>query len=201
MFTIDTHLDLATNAINLNRDLRLPAHVIREKERDLQWSDTPDRGNGTVSLPELRKGKIGLVVATIISRFAAKGNPLPSLNLPGWHSAEQAYACAQAQLGWYRVMEERGEMVQIRNWPQLQKHLALWIHSRQRPNHQRNRPRPRRPQGALGGARSIRQGNLPLDCARRSAASRPARARHIQRPPRKSARRGGRPGSSFCQVR
>ena len=24
MFTIDAHLDLATNAINLNRDLRLP---------------------------------------------------------------------------------------------------------------------------------------------------------------------------------
>ena len=101
MFTIDTHLDLATNAINLNRDLRLPARVIRQKEAELKWTDTPDRGNGTVSLPELRKGKVGLVVATIISRFAEKGNPLPSLNLPGWHSPEQAYAFAQAQLAWY----------------------------------------------------------------------------------------------------
>ena len=126
MFTIDTHLDLATNAINLNRDLRQPVHAIRQKELELKWNDTQDRGNGTVALPELRKGKVGLVVATIISRFAAKGNPLPSLNLPGWHSPEQAYAFGQAQLGWYKVMEERVEMVQIRNGSQLQKHLALW---------------------------------------------------------------------------
>ena len=126
MFTFDAHLDLATNAINLNRDLRQPAHAIRQKEIDLEWKDAQDRGNGTVSLPELRKGKLGLVVATIISRFAAKGNPLPSLNLPGWHSPEQAYAFAQAQLGWYQVMEEQGEMVQIRNWAQLHKHTTLW---------------------------------------------------------------------------
>ncbi len=126
MFTIDTHLDLATNAINLNRDLTKPVHAIRQKELDLKWKDTPDRGNGTVALPELRKGQVGLVVATIISRFAKQGNPLPTLNLPGWHSPEQAYAFGQAQLGWYRVMEERGEMVQIKNWPQLQKHVGLW---------------------------------------------------------------------------
>src|SRR5258708_27357183 len=126
MFTIDTHLDLGTNAINLNRNLRLPVKGIRQNERELKWTDTQDRGNGTVALPELRKGKIGLVVATIISRFAKKGNPLPSLNLPGWHSPEQAYAFAQAQLGWYRVMEQEGEMVQIRDASQLQKHVALW---------------------------------------------------------------------------
>ena len=34
-------------------------------------NDKPDRGNGTVSLPELRKGNIGLVVATQIARYAA----------------------------------------------------------------------------------------------------------------------------------
>ena len=126
MFTIDSHLDLATNAINYNRDLRLPVMTIRQKERDMQLNDTQDRGNGTVAFPELRSGEVGLVVATIISRFAEKGNPIPSLNLPGWHSPEQAYAGGQAQLAWYKVMEDFGEMVQITNKSKLQKHLDLW---------------------------------------------------------------------------
>lgn len=130
MFTIDAHLDLATNAITLNRDLTNPVHALREKEKQLQWKDTQDRGNGTVALPELRKGNVGLVVATIISRFSAAGNPLASLNLPGWHSPEQAYAYGQAQRAWYSVMEDAGEMVQIATRPQLENHLALWANAK-----------------------------------------------------------------------
>jgi membrane dipeptidase len=125
MLIVDAHLDLATNAIALNRDLTRSVYEIREKEKFLQWKDTPDRGNGTVALPELRKGGVGLVVATIISRVSA-GVPVPSLSLPGWHSPAQAYANGQAQLGWYRVMEESGEMVQIKNLHQLDHHVALW---------------------------------------------------------------------------
>lgn len=129
MFAIDAHLDLATNAITLNRDLTKPVHFIREKEKRLDWKDRKDRGNGTVALPELRKGNIGLVVATIISRYSAEGNPLASLSLPGWHSPAQAFAYAQAQLAWYNVMEQQGEMVQIANGEQLNSHLALWANA------------------------------------------------------------------------
>jgi membrane dipeptidase len=125
MFTIDAHLDLATNAITLNRDLSLPVHQIRKKEKDLNWIDTQDRGNGTVALPEIRKGDIGLLIATIISRVA-DGNPLPTLNLPGWHSPEQAYAFGQAQLAWYRAMEDKGELVQIADCHQLDTQINLW---------------------------------------------------------------------------
>ncbi len=126
MFTIDAHLDLATNALSLNRDLKKTVKEIREKERFLELHDTADRGNGSVTLPELRKGGVGLVVATIISRFSEVGRPLPSLKLVGWHSPEQAYAFAQGQLAWYRVMEEQGEMVQITNIQQLDAHVKLW---------------------------------------------------------------------------
>jgi membrane dipeptidase len=126
MFTIDAHLDLATNALSLNRDLTRPVREIREKERFLELKDTRDRGNGTVALPELRKGNVGLVVATIISRFSEKGTPNPSINLVGWHSPEQAYAFAQGQLAWYRALEDKGEMVQITNLRQLNKHVKLW---------------------------------------------------------------------------
>jgi membrane dipeptidase len=119
MFTIDAHLDLSMNALEWNRDLRKPISEINEREQGL--TDTPDRGNGVVSLPELRKGNIGLVVATQIGRYVAPGNPLP-----GWHSPEQAWAQTQGQLAWYKAMEEDGEMVQITDVSALEKHLELW---------------------------------------------------------------------------
>jgi membrane dipeptidase len=119
MFTIDAHLDLSMNAMEWNRDLRKPVHVIREREKDL--ADKPDRGKGVVSLPDLRKGNIGLVVATQIARYVAPDNPLP-----GWHSPEQAWAQTQAQLAWYKAMEEAGEMVQINNLVGLEKHVRIW---------------------------------------------------------------------------
>ena len=115
----DAHLDLAMNAMEWNRDYRKSIHEIREREKDM--NDKPDRGNGVVCFEELRKGNIGLVVATQIARYVAPDN-----NLPGWHSPEQAWAQTQAQLAWYKAMEEAGEMVQITNLQQLEQHLTRW---------------------------------------------------------------------------
>ncbi|RPD51865.1 dipeptidase [Paracnuella aquatica] len=119
MFIIDAHLDLAMNALEWNRDLTQPVAQINSREGYL--TDKPDRGRAVVSLPELRKGKIGLVVATQIARYVA-----PENKLPGWHSAEQAWAQTQGQLAWYKAMEERGEMVQIVDLTSLKCHLQLW---------------------------------------------------------------------------
>ena len=119
MFTIDAHLDLSMNAMEWNRDLTRPLTEINAREHGM--TDKPDRGNGTVSLPELRKGNVGLVVATQIARFVATDNPLP-----GWHSPQQAWAHTQGQLAWYRAMEKQGELKQIRNWQELEAHLAYW---------------------------------------------------------------------------
>jgi membrane dipeptidase len=119
MFIFDAHLDLAMNAMEWNRDLRLPINDINEREKGKK--DKPDRGNATVCLPELRKGNIGLVVATQIARYVAKENPLP-----GWHSPEQAWAQTQAQLAWYKTMEEEGEMSQIKDLRSLNIHLDIW---------------------------------------------------------------------------
>lgn len=102
-----------------NRDLRKTVSQINEIEKGL--TDKPDRGKATVSLPQLRKGNIGLVVATQIARYVAPGNPLP-----GWHSPEQAWAQTQGQLAWYKAMEEEGEIVQINDLEGLEKHLSLW---------------------------------------------------------------------------
>src|ERR1700743_1564497 len=120
MFIIDAHLDLAMNAMEWNRDLRLPVDVIRSRERG--QTDKPDRGRGTVSLPELRRGGVGLVVATQIARFVTPGSVLT-----GWNSPEQAWAQTQGQLAWYKAMEEAGEMVMIKDAAGLEKHLTRWM--------------------------------------------------------------------------
>jgi len=91
MFIVDAHLDLSMNAMEWNRDLMETVEEIRKTETGL--TDKPDRGKGTVSLPALRAGNIGLVVATQIARYVSPGNPLP-----GWHSPEQAWSQTQGQL-------------------------------------------------------------------------------------------------------
>ena len=119
MLIADAHLDLAMNALEWNRDLARPVEEIRARER--QKTDKPDRGRGTVSFAEMRRGGVGLCVATQIARYVARHNPLH-----GWHSQEQAWAMTQGQLAWYRAMEERGELAQITDRPSLDAHLERW---------------------------------------------------------------------------
>ncbi|MBC7946677.1 MAG: membrane dipeptidase, partial [Chitinophagaceae bacterium] len=119
MFIVDAHLDLAMNAMEWNRDLRQSLDLINRREEGMK--DKPDRSKATVSLPELRKGNIGLVVATQIARYVEPGSLLP-----GWSSPEQAWAQTQAQLSWYNAMEAEGEMLQVNDLNGLNKHIALW---------------------------------------------------------------------------
>jgi membrane dipeptidase len=119
MFLFDAHLDLAMNAMEWNRDLTQSIQELRKREEGL--TDKPDRGRGTVCFSEMRRGGIGLCVATQIARYVKPKNPLR-----GWHSPVQAWAQTQGQLGWYRAMEEAGELVQIRNSKVLEVHVQLW---------------------------------------------------------------------------
>jgi membrane dipeptidase len=119
MFIIDAHLDLSMNALEWNRDLRSSIQKINAREKHL--TDKPDRGLATVSLEELRKGNIGLVVATQIARYVDKHN-----TLPGWNSPEQAWAQTQGQLAYYKALERSGDLLPIRNLPELYAHLATW---------------------------------------------------------------------------
>ena len=115
----DAHLDLSMNAMEWNRDMRLPLVEIRRRE--LGMSDKPDRTRNTVCLPEMRTARMGLCVATQIARYSCRFN-----KLPGWSSPEQAWAHTQGQLAWYRAMEECGEMVQLRTGSEVEAHAALW---------------------------------------------------------------------------
>jgi membrane dipeptidase len=119
MLIADMHLDLAMNALEWNRDLTQPVPAIRARERDL--TDKVDRGRGAVSLPDMRRGGVGLCVATQIARYVKPGNPLP-----GWHSPAQAWAQTQGQLAWYRAMDDAGEMAAVTDAASLGRHLRLW---------------------------------------------------------------------------
>jgi membrane dipeptidase len=116
----DVHLDLSYNAIDFNRDLRWTQERLRRRE--LGMKDHVFRGRSTVCFPEMRRGRVGLCVATQIARsvdyFA---------RMPGWASPEQARAQTAGQLAWYREMEACGELVQIRSRGELDRHVASWL--------------------------------------------------------------------------
>jgi membrane dipeptidase len=120
MLIFDSHLDLSMNALDWNRDITLPVAEIRAREAGK--TDKKDRGNGMVSLVEMRRGQIGLCVATLIARYTAPDN-----TLPGWQSPEIAWAQTQGQLAWYRAMEEARQMVPIVDRASLDRQVALWM--------------------------------------------------------------------------
>lgn len=116
----DAHLDLALNAIEWNRDLTRPLAELRQREAHLR--DKPDRGRGTVCLPEMRRARIGVCVATQLARLEHDAfSPVF-----GWRSPAQAWAMTQAQLAWYRAMEEAGELRAIRRAADLDAVVAAW---------------------------------------------------------------------------
>ncbi len=119
LFIIDAHLDLSMNAMEWNRDLRVSIEELNRREKGM--TDKPDRGKATITFDELRRGNIGLVVATQIARYVQPGSALP-----GWLSPEQAWAQTQAQLAWYKAMEEDGHLRMIRSRSELDEHLARW---------------------------------------------------------------------------
>jgi membrane dipeptidase len=118
-FLFDAHLDLSMNALEWNRDLRMELPQIRALEKGM--TDLPDRERGVVSFPAMRKGNIGLCMATLIARYVK-----PENTLPGWNSPEQAWAQTQGQLAWYRAMEMDAQLCQIRTKTDLEKHLLHW---------------------------------------------------------------------------
>jgi membrane dipeptidase len=118
MLIIDAHLDLAWNAIQWNRDLQQPVHKIRVAESQLT---EPGRGQNTVALPEMRRGRVALCFATLIAR--STGRPVPNID---YSSPLQAYAVAQGQLDYYRALHEAGEIKLITSLVDLEEHIAAW---------------------------------------------------------------------------
>ena len=119
MIIIDSHLDLAWNALQWNRNLQYSVYTIRTQESHLSGAG---RGRGTVALPEMRKGRVALCFATLLAR--STGKPLQNLD---YSSPLQAYGIAQGQLAYYRALVESGEVRVITNLSELDEHIDAWL--------------------------------------------------------------------------
>jgi membrane dipeptidase len=122
MLIFDAHLDLAWNAIDWNRDLRLPAEEIRRRERE-EGIVGKGRGVGTVSFPELRRGKVGIFIATLLARLL-RPNLMPMVQR--YSSMPAAYAAAKGQLAYYQALEKEGVLRWIKDGSTLDAHVQDW---------------------------------------------------------------------------
>jgi membrane dipeptidase len=120
MLAIDAHLDLAMNAVMWNRDLALSAYDTRRIERDEGMTEK-GRAAGTVGLPDLRAGEIGLVFATVIARKNHGQNS--SID---FRTHEIAFAQAQGQLAYYQELERQNIIRLIRTGADLDVWRTAW---------------------------------------------------------------------------
>ncbi len=120
MLIVDAHLDLAWNAVHGGRDLRRPVEEIREHERRA-GREGPDRGRGTVALPELRAGRVAVSIATVIARCT--GTTLEGVD---YATVEEAAQAARDQLAWYRRLEAEGELRVLETASELDEHVTAW---------------------------------------------------------------------------
>ena len=118
MLVIDSHLDLAMNALQWSRDLLQSAYTIRAQE-----AHTPGKGRGvgTVAFPEMRKGRMALSFATCIAR--STGRPVPNVD---FLSTAQAHAMGMGHFAYYHALERQGHVRVIGDAASLDRHMKEW---------------------------------------------------------------------------
>lgn len=123
---IDAHLDLAWNALAFNRDLTLSVEEVNAREAHM--TDARCRGGATTTLPELRRAGVALCVATLLARSGPEQPRKASYHRSDLDFASQsiAYATAQGQLAYYRLLEQQGQLRMIRTAEQLNTHWQRW---------------------------------------------------------------------------
>jgi membrane dipeptidase len=124
MIAFDAHLDLAWNAIDWNRDLWKSVGELRAWENDVNALEFKARGRNTVTFPELRRGKVGTFIATLLPRLF-RPNLMPAIQR--YTAMEGAYAAAMGQLHYYSALVEQGRLRWIRDWPSLEAHQNQWL--------------------------------------------------------------------------
>ncbi len=118
MLIIDAHLDLSMNALQGNRDLLSSVYTIRTQEARMSGKG---RAQGTVALPEMRRGRIALSFVTLFAR--STGSPSPHSD---YATSAQSYGIARGQLAYYRALEDMGYVRIITNKENLDRHIDGW---------------------------------------------------------------------------
>jgi membrane dipeptidase len=112
---VDGHEDIAFNALLLRRNFLDNISNIRSANA------FKTEGIPTVSLPELERGNVRIVFATI---WALPYGKSPMSKELGYRTSEEAHAQAMAQLDYYRKIESQGFVNIIRTREQLKQHLS-----------------------------------------------------------------------------
>ena len=107
-FYIDAHLDLAYNALNNQRDLSQPVSEIRAKE-----GENPAAGIATVSIPELKESKVGLVFGTLFVSPASRNGKNDFDGPMSYRNEEEAHQHAMAQLDYYHRLVDNDPAVRL----------------------------------------------------------------------------------------
>ena len=95
---LDSHLDLSFSALQINRDLTQPAATVRVHD---SVQTIEGFGSCTVTLPELRRGKIGLVCGTVMSRL----DPDDKWTRTGMYTHDQCHGVGRGHLAYYQALE------------------------------------------------------------------------------------------------
>jgi membrane dipeptidase len=122
---LDTHLDLAYNALGWGRDLTLPVSEINRREAGMTG---PARGRATTTLPEMRRAGVAVCLATVVARARPEAcfGQAPSRASLDYPNQQIACAAAQGQLAYYRLLEEQGDVRFLRTSADLDAHWRQW---------------------------------------------------------------------------
>lgn len=117
---VDSHLDLAENVTLFGRDLTSSVAEIRNLE-------TRKAKQATVSLPELERGGVAVVFATVTAGFLSDDvgedfEPESAI----YHTPEEAETQALTQIELYESWERQGRARLLKSVDDLDSHLRLW---------------------------------------------------------------------------
>ncbi|MFP6767286.1 MAG: membrane dipeptidase [Planctomycetaceae bacterium] len=119
----DAHGDLALYALAYNRDQTEPVAVTNQREAEME--DAFGRGCAANSLPEMRRGGVAVCQSSLAVRVNRQASPTLRTDLD-FGTQRMAYAHAQGQLAYYRVLEQQGEIELIHTASDLDRHWSRW---------------------------------------------------------------------------
>ena len=119
----DAHVDLALFALAYNRDQTEDVAQINRREAGM--TDAHDRGFAAMSLPEFRRAGVAVCQSTVAARTDRGRQRLRPMDLD-FGTQAMAYAFAQGQLAYYRVLAEQGEVRLIGTRTELAEHWQCW---------------------------------------------------------------------------
>ena len=140
LLLVDGHLDLAFSAVQIGRDLTHTVASVRAHDPEAIMNSF---GSCTVTLPALRRGRVGIVFGTVMSRI----DPNDTWTRTGMYCQQQCYGIGRGHAAYYQALEHDGEIRIIHTVSDLEDVLAAW-----------QRPAPNTPVGlvlTMEGADSI----------------------------------------------